>query len=79
MRLQIGRIFDDEKRLLLLETGIQTIEDLLKQEVNKVQADLQQKKSKVEELKAKSGESASKIRSANIEILSRPILQSIGR
>ena len=71
MRLQIGKILDDEKRLVLLENGIQTIENLLKQEVDKIQVDLQQKKAKVAELKAKSGESATKIRSANVEILSK--------
>lgn len=74
MRIQLGKIFDDEKRLLLLETGALAIEKLLQDEADRTQAEIKTKRAKLEELKAKNQDAANKIRQSNTEILGRNII-----
>lgn len=71
MRIQLGKVFDDEKRLLLLETGALAIEKLLQDEAERTQADITAKRAKLDELKAKNQDAANKIRQANTEILGK--------
>lgn len=69
MRIQLGKIFDDDKRLLLLETGLVTIEQLLKEESEKVLAELKVKKAQLQELKTKNTSAATTIKESNSEVL----------
>ncbi len=68
-RLQLAKIFDDERKLLLIETGTQSIEQLLKEETDKVGTDIKSKRAKLEELKQKNSQSANSIRKTNDEAL----------
>lgn len=54
---------------MLIETGIQSIETLLKEETDKVSNDIKTKRAKLEELKQKNSQSAGTIRKSNEEVL----------
>lgn len=55
--------------MLLIETGANSIEKLLKEELDKVSAELAEKRAKLEELKKLNNQTGSKIREMNKEIL----------
>lgn len=62
-------MFDEEKRLLLVETGCSSIEKLLKEEIDKVTAELTDKRNKLEELKKLNTEKGTTIREITKQIL----------
>lgn len=66
-------MFDEEKKLLLIETGSSSIEKLLKEELDRVTVELTEKKAKLEELKKLNSEKGGKIRQATKQILGRRV------
>lgn len=68
--MQLGKVFDEEKKLFLIETGACSIEKLLNDEINKVTGELAEKKAKLEELKKQNTEKGAKIREITKQILS---------
>lgn len=67
----LEHVFDADKKLLLVETGLQTVEKMLKEQYEIASNELLEKKVKLEGLKKQNAQSATKIRDMNNEIESR--------
>jgi hypothetical protein len=64
----LEQVFDSDKKLLLIETGLQSVEKMLKEQYDIVSNELQEKKAKLDSLRKKNTENSGLIRELNTEI-----------
>lgn len=64
----LEQVFDSDKKLLLIETGLQSVEKMLKEQYDIARNELQEKKVKLDSLKKKNAENSGLIRELNTEI-----------
>lgn len=64
----LEQVFDSDKKLLLIETGLQSVEKMLKEQYDIASNELQEKKAKLDSLRKKNTENSGLIRELNTEI-----------
>ena len=68
-RTQLGKLLDEDKKLLLIETGCQNISDMLKAEIEHLQKELQQRQESLSKLKQTNSGDAEEIDRLNQKIV----------
>lgn len=66
--MNLSNAFDTEKKLLLIETGLQSVDSMLKEQYEKVSNEMLEKKVKLGELKKKNEANTGKIREINSQL-----------
>lgn len=74
----MSRAFDAEKKLLLIETGLQSVESMLNEELEKVSNEVLEKKVKLSELKKKTETNAAAIKELNSQLERTVLSHSLG-
>ena len=72
----LNKVFNDERRLVLIENGIQSIEKLLEEERIQTVKEIEEKKSVVEKLKRANQQTSETVKKMNEEILCRKFIIS---
>lgn len=68
-RNQLGKLLDEDKKLLLIETGCQNISEMLKAEIDHLQKELNQRQESLKKLKESNSEDAEQINKLNQKIV----------
>lgn len=71
MKEKLSEVFDVEKKLVLIEAGLQSVESMLKEQFEKVSNEILEKKVSLGELRKKNETNAGKLKEMNTQLEGR--------